>query len=240
MLIDLEILNSTYNLNVKNIAHVGVNNGLEIESYNNVFPNSKLILIEPQKKIYERLNYKFKDFKNIKLYNIALGDKPGKSKLNLSTTHNGSASLLNPTLHKKIHPEVIFSGSEEVNVDKFDNLNLDNVNFLNLDTQGYELKILKGASKSLENIDYIISEINTIQLYENSATLVEIDRYLGQFGFTRLITVFWNDECYWGDAFYIKNKLISNKLIYKSKIKNQIIKYKLFYNIAKKIKKWFS
>ncbi len=237
LLININTLKAIYNLNVKNIAHVGVNNGTEVELYKNTFQNSKIFLIEPQKKLYTKLISKFSMDKNVQIINTALGNSVGVKNLNLSETHNGSASLLTPTLHKDFHPEVSFKGSEKVRIEKFDNLNLNNVNFLNIDVQGYELKVLQGATNSLKNIDYIIVEISQKQLYANSPLLIDIDRFLNFHGFNRQITVFWDKECIWGDAFYIKKNLISKKHQFKSVIKNFLYRSKHIYNFLQNIRK---
>tara|TARA_B100000902_G_scaffold59643_1_gene66776 strand:- start:59575 stop:60312 length:738 start_codon:yes stop_codon:yes gene_type:complete len=237
MLINLQTLLNIYNLQIKNIAHVGVNNGNEVEIYKKISSNSQIFLIEPQKKIYKYLASKFSTDKNVHVINIALGNKVGTKNLNLSDTHNGSASLLVPTLHKDLHPEVSFKGSEKVKIEKLDNLNLKKVNFLNIDVQGYELEVLHGATESLKNIDYLIIEISQKQLYANSPVLKDIDRFLYFHGFNRQITVFWDKNCVWGDAFYIKKNLISQKYKVKSMIKNFLYKSNHIYNFFQNIRK---
>lgn len=74
MLIDLEILQTKYQLTVDGIVHVGVNNGLEVEVYKKLFPEATVHMFEPQKKLYERLKTKFLKDNNINLYNFALGN----------------------------------------------------------------------------------------------------------------------------------------------------------------------
>ena len=75
-------------------------------------------------------------------------------------------------------------------------------NFLNLDIQGAELLALCGASKILPYIDYIYTEINEAELYEECCLAWELDSYLLSFGFKRAKTHMTKDK--WGDAFYIK------------------------------------
>jgi len=240
MLIDLNYIVSKFSLKINNIAHVGVNNAFEVDTYKKINPKSKIFLVEPQSDIFEKLQKKFINDEQVEVLNYSLGNKTGVEKLHLSNTHKGSASLLLPTLHKKIHPEVKFKGFEYVSIEKFDNLKLENVNFINIDTQGYELNVLRGASKSLKNIDYIIIEINTVPLYKDSALIHDIDEYLYMKGFIRQITVFWDSDCYWGDAFYIKKSSLSKMKIFKINIKNYLIKSKILYNSIHKYKKLFN
>lgn len=238
MLIDISKICRKYNLNINNLVHVGVNNGYEVDTYKKIFSSSKIYLIEPQKEQFNKLVERFKKEKNIILYNLALGNKTRKVEMNISSTHKGSSSLLNPTVHKIVFPEVEFCGTESVNLEKYENLNFENVNFLNIDVQGYELNVLKGVGERLCEIDYVMIEISTLPLYKDSALLEDLDSFLNQNNFIRLITVFWDDKCIWGDAFYIRKNLISKNLILKSKIKNFLYRSKLIYNSLHAIRKF--
>ena len=73
---------------------------------------------------------------------------------------------------------------------------------IKIDVQGYELEVLKGAEKSLQQIDYMIAEVNRDEMYSGCPMIGDIDNYLKGFGFTREL-VAWQSES-WGDAFYIK------------------------------------
>lgn len=82
-------------------------------------------------------------------------------------------------------------------------IGVEKYNFINVDVQGYELEVLKGASETLRNIDYIMSEVNRDEVYENCAQVEELDNFLANYNFVRVETVWVGDI--WGDAFYIKN-----------------------------------
>ena len=75
-------------------------------------------------------------------------------------------------------------------------------NFINIDVQGYELEVFKGGKKVLESIDYILSEVNNAEVYENCVNVSELDVFLREFGFER-VEPNWEGGT-WGDAFYIK------------------------------------
>ena len=75
-------------------------------------------------------------------------------------------------------------------------------NFMNIDVQGYELEVMKGASKFLPHIQFIYCEVNRAEVYEGCPRIEELDEYLGTYGFERVETT-W-DGGTWGDAFYIK------------------------------------
>jgi hypothetical protein len=60
-----------------------------------------------------------------------------------------------------------------------------NYNFLTIDVQGYELEVLKGSRETLKNINYILTEVNRDELYENCARVEQLDEFLGRFNFQR-------------------------------------------------------
>jgi hypothetical protein len=73
-----------------------------------------------------------------------------------------------------------------------------------MDVQGYELEVLKGSENTLKGIDYIYTEVNRDELYENNAFIEEIDNFLDNY--TRVATD-WSGNT-WGDALYIKKRLV--------------------------------
>ena len=84
------------------------------------------------------------------------------------------------------------------------NLNPDKYNFWNFDIQGAELKALYGATKSIQFAKAIYLEVNEKELYKGCGLIPEIDTFLEQYGFKRMLT---NMTVHgWGDALYIKLK----------------------------------
>jgi len=223
-LLNLEILKYKFNLEIKNIAHVGAHNGKEVEVYKKLFTDSEIHLFEPNKSSFKKLESKFSNSNNIYLYNFALGNTNEEKTLNISSNFPNTSSILEPHLHKVYYPEINFDDNEVVSLKKFDSLLIDNINFMSIDTQGYELEVLKGANEYLNLIDYLIVEINRKYLYKNSPLVKDIDLYLKPFGFIRAVTSYWGKECVWGDGFYIKKNKISNKLILRILIKNFLYK----------------
>ena len=115
-----------------------------------------------------------------------------------------SSSLLEPLLHLKQYPGITFPERETVTVETLDRM-IDNkklFNFINMDVQGYELEVLKGANDTLEDIDYLMCEVNKAELYKNCCMVEDIDKYLDSYNFKRVETDWIGNT--WGDAFYVK------------------------------------
>lgn len=206
MLFDLKILKEKYNLNIKGVIHIGAHFGQEFDSYKEL-QIPKIVFFEPNPKSFKILNEKVKNYTNVKLFNLALGNFTGNVEMNVEFANNGqSNSILKPKLHLEQYPHIRFIEKIKVPIDKLENIKISTIdyNFINIDVQGYELEVFKGATKTLQNIDYIITEINREELYENCTKVEDLDDFLSQFNFKRVETN-WAGHS-WGDGFYIKEK----------------------------------
>jgi hypothetical protein len=63
---------------------------------------------------------------------------------------------------------------------------------------------LKGAIKSIQYAKVIYLEVNEKELYKNCGLINEIDVFLEQYNFKRVLTHMTQHG--WGDALYIINK----------------------------------
>ena len=139
------------------------------------------------------------------LYNIALGNMEGTIEMNVESANQGmSSSILEPLIHLNQYPHIRFETKQTVNIKKLDSFidTLGGYNFINIDVQGYELEVFKGGSEYLNNIDYIMTEVNRDEVYKGCPMVEELDEYLNSYGFERVETT-WAGVT-WGDAFYVK------------------------------------
>jgi len=209
MLINFDYLKTCYDLKIKGVIHIGANNGQEISDY--VSDNVKnLLFVEPIPTVYEKLLENinlYSDKIDVISYNIALGNDIKDVDFTISSNNGMSSSILKPNLHLSLHPEVVFTNTITVPMDKLDNLKFDrsNYNFINIDVQGFELEVFKGAFETLSGIDYIYTEVNNDYVYFNNTLVNELDEYLQKFGFLRVETKWFEDTYPWGDAFYVKS-----------------------------------
>lgn len=90
-------------------------------------------------------NIKLNKLKNIKINDIALGDKKGELRLYSNTSSNRGESTL-------VKPSDYDGTSIKVRVDKIDNvLKHPRIKMIKIDVEGWELKVLKGAEKILKS-----------------------------------------------------------------------------------------
>ena len=61
---------------------------------------------------------------------------------------------------------------------------------------------LKGATKYIQNVQAMYLEVNEKELYKNCGLIADIDLFLSDYGFKRVLTDI--TQYGWGDALYIK------------------------------------
>jgi FkbM family methyltransferase len=149
------------------IFDVGGNKGQSIRRFKRIFPNSVINSFEPIKKIFDIIKKIFIS-KNIIINNCACGDKNTYRKFNVNKLSYTSSFY---ELNKKNKRSNLFEKKkiEKVKIVKLDDYIKKNkikyIDILKIDTQGYELKILKGTEKSLKTIKFIEIEYILDDIY---------------------------------------------------------------------------
>jgi FkbM family methyltransferase len=204
MILDLENLQFKYNLDIKGVIHIGAHHGEEDQCYKKLGIQNK-VFVEPISSNFFTMFDKLAedDDKNVIYFNTALGNYIGHAEMWTSSNQNESASVLKPKNHLQLH-NVQFGKKIKVPMTKLDNISLDRslYNMINIDVQGYELEVFKGGAKTLEGIDYIMSEINRDEVYEDCAHIEELKEFLLPYGFELVESVWAGGQ--WGDGFFIK------------------------------------
>ena len=142
---------------VKLCIDVGGNKGKYSEGLKKTFPNSKIIIFEPQHKCFELLQEKFRDQDNVQLIPKALSNFDGKSIIYSDKQGSGLASLTKRNLE---HVNVNFETTENVEVTNFfkfwkENLNSIDIDVVKIDVEGHEMDVLLGMGEAIEKIKII-------------------------------------------------------------------------------------
>ena len=196
MLMDYNSIVQKYQIILTGVIHVGGHTGEEIPLYRQQTNN--IHIFEPLKECFDKID------ENVKKYNTALGSK--KTTLEFHVANNKqSSSFLTPKTHLYEHSAVTFNENRVVNLETLDSYGIVDCNLLNMDVQGYELEVLKGAEHTLKHIDYIFTEVNERELYENCVYMNELDEFLTDF--KRVETAMTAKG--WGDALYIRKSFFT-------------------------------
>lgn len=181
--------------NEKVFFDVGANLGQTIKKMRKNYSTSKIYAFEPSKNCFEHLKKNFND-NNINLHNLAVGSNSGNFKFN-----EYSWSALNSFLKRAYGTAKIIETYlvEVVTIDEFcKNNDISYINLLKTDTEGYELNVLKGASKMMEQnrIQFVYVEVFFNENYVGQSSFGDIYNFLleKRFEFVRFYDVFYTDE----------------------------------------------
>ncbi len=165
------------------VFDVGANVGSWSKRVLDIQPNTELIAFEPIPEVFARLK---KDIgcKALSIYNLALSDRIGQTDFFFYNenwyTSKLSGFYKRPVNYRKINIEPLRIQVEQDTLDHFCyTQDIQNIDLLKIGTEGYEMKILFGAKKLLEE-----QKIRTIQFeYDTSyqhkgATLKQVVKYL--------------------------------------------------------------
>ena len=154
------------------VFDVGANKG-EYSKLISTLPNVEIHAFEPHPATFKVLQENLAMIKNIKFYNLAISDVVGRLKLFDYKNMNGSThASLSSEIFSTIHDSSFTS--HEIDVVTLDSIiesdELDSIDFLKIDVEGYELSVLKGAIKALNNKAIPLIQFEFTQL--NSTTRV--------------------------------------------------------------------
>ena len=179
----LKAIKSIIEINDPIIFDVGANQGQTIDSIRNVFPKSSIHSFEPSKVCFKLLKDKYGGIDNIKVNNVAVGAEKGILEFN-----EYSWSALNSLL-KRAFTKAEIVDNYNVDVISLDDYciknSINSINLLKTDTEGYELNVLKGAFKLMDNnkIQYVYVEVFFYENYINQSSFGDIYNFLIQKGF---------------------------------------------------------
>jgi len=207
MIIDIEEVKNVLaskKIKLNGCFHIGAHECEELKIYNNLgIKTEDIVWIDALPgKVYEAT---CRGIPNV--FNAVITDKDDE-KVVFNVANNGqSSSILEFGTHSIEHPGIVYINKinqKSITVDSFferNNLDASKYDFWNFDIQGAELLALKGATKSIKYAKVLYLEVNSKELYKNGALINEIDEFLAQYNFKRVLTNMTIHK--WGDAMYI-------------------------------------
>lgn len=194
-----------YLKNLKGAIHVGAHLAEERDWYNQM-GFTEVLWFEANPDMHPKLTQNLKLYENQVAFNFGIHDSLEEALLHVSSNNGESSSLLELGVHSKYHPNVTYIKDIKAKFIRLDTFfkkaafSISSFNFLNIDVQGTELNVLLSLGKEITKLDYIYLEVNDEKLYKGCALIPDVDEYLRQFNFIRVLTHF--TKAHWGDAFY--------------------------------------
>ena len=170
------------------IVDVGANRGAILEAALLRFAPSKVVAIEPLPDAFGVLASKFASLPHIALYQCAVGNSEGSATLSVSR-YEAASSLLPMTAEASwlFDRDLRPVNSIVVSVRTLDSITaeeqLESIDLLKLDVQGFELRVLQGAEKTLRKTKVVMIEVCFYPQYENGALFEDIHEFLCDRGF---------------------------------------------------------
>ena len=146
------------------IFDIGANVGQFATLANTIFNGGATIYsFEPTGPSFKKLKNKFEGINNVKLFQLGMGDAPGKLELYYDNEGSVLASAFNDNKNSLIKEEV-----EITTINKFTQENrIGQIDLLKIDVEGYELFVLQGASTLLTEgkVKYIQFEFGNSHVF---------------------------------------------------------------------------
>lgn len=130
-------------------------------------------------------------------------------KFNIASNRAMSSSVFDFKEHISQYPNIQMEGQISLVTQTLDDvfeknqIAYDKYTVMIMDLQGSELRALEGASKILPYIQAIVAEVSCIELYEGAPLEPEIDRYMINSGFSKVLTSY--TEYQWGESLYVRS-----------------------------------
>lgn len=200
MLIPPSHLRNFFGVNPRGTLHVGAHLGEEARAYHSQ-GFGPVIWVEAQEHLIPGLVDSTRALGD-RVIHAAVWSKSG-NEINLNISSNSqSTSLFDFSEHLNEYPDISFVRREVVKTVRLDEVIFPDepIDFVCLDIQGAELEALKGLGKRLSDVAWVYTEVNRVALYKDIPLVRDLDDFLEDQGFSRIVTV-WTTHG-WGEALY--------------------------------------
>ena len=179
LFIDLENHFSKENVDV--VFDIGANEGQSAQAFVKSFPRLKVYSFEPEMKLFKKMKGKTSKLNNVFSFNIGMGAVKEKKEL-----YHGKYSAWNSLVPGLNDDSNQVSTVEIDTVDGFiADHSIEKIDLLKTDTEGYDLKVLKGAECALRDgkIKFVYIESGFYALNRRNTNFSQIMDYLSAFDF---------------------------------------------------------
>jgi FkbM family methyltransferase len=167
---------------------VGANEGQYAQLMRTIGYTGRIVSFEPLSSAFPILAARAKQDNAWEAVHMAIGDEDGEVEINIAANSQSSSILDMLPSHVQAAPDSSYIGREKVPIARIDSIARryyregDNL-FLKVDTQGFERKVIEGASATLEAVRGIQLEMSIVELYQGEDTFIDMIAWLQQKGY---------------------------------------------------------
>jgi FkbM family methyltransferase len=171
------------------VIDVGAHHGQFALFARHRFLHAQLFCFEPLPDAQQIIRQVFPQPGQIELFEVALGsDTAAVQKMHVSRLDDSSSLLPITDRYTTAFPGTEEAVSINVSVKRLDDVLAEPAParpcLLKIDVQGYELEVLRGSDRVLQDVDEVFLECSFVELYTGQALAGEIIAYLWSKGFT--------------------------------------------------------
>jgi len=161
----------------KLVLDIGAYEGNWAESFLTIFPEAKILMLEGQEGKRNLLQQKTAANKHLYFQIALLGSAEYEVEFNIYETASSVLKENNETGAKTEIRTLTTLDKSIINTP------FTKADFIKIDTQGYELEILKGAEKTMQQAEFILLEVSLIDIYKNCPMVAEVMAFMQSKGF---------------------------------------------------------
>ena len=171
------------------VFDLGARNGWFFSCWKAFCSNAVVHAFEPDQAAYKRLVNRFSNDENVVLIDKGVGESESVETFYHLADSEVSSSFLqhDPSVWEEIKYQTGDVQERQLQVTTLDSYcqenTVDSIYLLKIDIQGYELRALKGASKTLKVTDYVFVESAIKPLYKGAASFTQVHEFMVAQGF---------------------------------------------------------
>ena len=171
------------------IIDVGANTGRYARDMRRNGYRHRIVSFEPLSSAYEELARQAQQDPLWHAENVALGDREGHATINVARNTECSSLMDVTARFTASTPNATFVDTEDITIRTLDAVFQDVYRegeraYLKIDTQGYEKRVLEGASHALAHILGVQMELSLVRLYDEETLFADMLTYMADRGFT--------------------------------------------------------
>lgn len=171
---------------IRTILDVGAHEGGFAEEVRAILPSAMLHSFEPVGRSYRRLKSREQFDSRFRAWNLAIGERTGQTVVNINSL-SASSSLLPLGTLTDHWPQATMTQQEAVAISTLDDwhskVEIEEAILLKADVQGYEDRVLMGASRLLERVSVVVLEVSFEQFYAGQPLFDDIYSLMRRNGF---------------------------------------------------------